>query len=88
MNKSNTKKAQVQGTDAPVSQVPRETKSTDTNRDQVKSWLEKDLKMAISLLTALYTDPDLLNAIADFMHGRIMNDKAKQALENQTDLPL
>lgn len=43
--------------------------------DQVEAWMKKDMACAISLLNALYSDPDMLRSIATFMMGRFSNAK-------------
>lgn len=45
-----------------------------------KEWLKNDLARSISCLQAIYSDPDLLHCVADFMLGRLIN--AKQASES------
>lgn len=52
----------------------------DVTIEHVRNWLKHDLSSAISCLTAMNTDPDLLESIAIFMHGRFVNSEAKKAL--------
>lgn len=76
MNTKNNQGVQVPGTEdatqAAVSTIDVET---------VTEYLKKDLAVAISCLNALYSDPDLLNHMAHFMHGRFANAKAKEELK-------
>lgn len=46
----------------------------------VKQYLITDLSKAIACLNAIQSDPDLLDNLAHFMHGRFIN--AKHAEEN------
>lgn len=67
-------------------EVPAQGAETSKNlvdQAQIRMWLVKDLGTAISCLSAIHSDPDMLNALADFMLGRINN--AKNAQANQTD---
>lgn len=43
------------------------------NVETVKGYLNKDLSIAISCLQAIQSDPDLLQTMAVFMHGRMIN---------------
>lgn len=61
MEKSNSKFEDAKG----ASTIPTVT--------QVNEWLKADLGRAIACLNALYSDPDLLQAMAVFMHGRFVN---------------
>lgn len=56
-----------------------------TQQDVVRM-LKRDLPMAINCLDAIYSDPDLLESLATFMHGRYMNNLNKQELEKQRKL--
>lgn len=49
----------------------------EINKKNIGQWLKRDLSSAISLLNALYSDPDLLDQITVFMLGRIENQKLK-----------
>lgn len=55
---------------------------------KIKEWMKRDLGFAISFLQALYTDPDMMDAVAQFMHGRLLNHKNQEALKNQTKLDI
>lgn len=39
----------------------------------ITEYLKKDLSVAISCLTAIQSDQDLMNHLAQFMHGRFIN---------------
>lgn len=54
---------------------------TDISVNTITEYLKKDLSIAISCLNAIQSDPDLINHLAQFMHGRFIN--AKHAEENQ-----
>lgn len=57
-------------------------------REQVGEWLKKDIGAALSLINAIHTDQDLQNSMADFMFGRLMNARNREALKAQPELPL
>lgn len=57
---------------------------TDVN--QVREFLKRDLSAAIHMLEAVYRDQDTLNALADYLHGRLMNAKQKHELSKQPEL--
>lgn len=63
----------AQGADTQEVQVP-----------QVKEWLKRDLSLALHVLEAVYSDPDLMDQVAVFMAGRIQNAKNRKA---QAPLP-
>lgn len=71
MNNKNTQN----GTPAPGAAVPEIT------TEKVTEYLKHDLSVAISCLTAIQSDPDLLQHMAIFMHGRMTNHQNKQVLE-------
>lgn len=54
-----------------VSAQGAETQPID--KENVTKWLKKDIASSISLLNAVYTDPDLMDHIATFMLGRFEN---------------
>lgn len=53
---------------------------SEITQQAVKQYLVKDLSIAISCLNAIQSDPDLLEHLAQFMHGRFVN--AKHAEQN------
>lgn len=46
--------------------------------ETVRGYLKKDLSVSVSCLNAILSDPDLLDQVAHFMHGRWQNSKHKQ----------
>jgi hypothetical protein len=60
-----------QNTSAPAQGAESESLTVET----VKKYLTKDLSIAISCLNAIQSDPDLLEHLAHFMHGRFVNAK-------------
>jgi len=44
---------------------------------KVQEWMKRDISFAISLLNAIYSDPDLMESVAHFMLGRLNNSKNK-----------
>lgn len=76
MNDKNQNGSQAQGASQPITV------------GQIQGYLKNDLGIAIRCLDAIYTDPDLLQALAEFMHGRLMNAKHKKDLEAQQEIPL
>lgn len=75
--KTNNNGKEAQGAELP----------TLTQPDIVR-WLKRDLPTAINCLDAIYSDPDMLDALATFMHGRYMNSKHKEELKKQAELEL
>lgn len=71
MKKTETNGSSAQGVDEPI------TVKT------IEGYLKKDLQVAISCLEAMHSDPDLLRAMADFMHGRYLNNLNKKEVEKQ-----
>jgi len=59
---------------------------SDVDKNKVKEWLKRDLSVAISCLNALYSDPDLLDHMSDFMYGRLLNAKQKEAVDSIPEL--
>lgn len=55
----------------------------NTDQAQITKWLQHDLKTAIALLNAIYSDPYLMDQVATFLHGKITNyeNKNQQKLE-------
>jgi len=66
MNKTSNGKAS-QGAPTPTLEIPDVPK--------VVEWLNRDLSVAISCLSAIQSDPDLLNSLAVFMQGRLINSQ-------------
>lgn len=48
------------------------------NKKVIETWMKKDLGNAIALLNAIYSDPDLLEVMAGFMQGRMINSEMKK----------
>jgi len=63
MSNQNTSTAEAQGAPAVLT------------LDQVEKYLVKDIAVAISCLSAIQSDPDLLRSMAAFMLGRLENSK-------------
>lgn len=53
------------------------------DKNKIKEWMKRDLGFAINLLNAIYSDPDMCDALAEFMIGRFENAKAKEELAKQ-----
>lgn len=68
MEKINSNRTAAQGAAVP----------TPPDAQTVREWAKKDIGLAIGVLNAIYSDPDLLNSVADWIHGRIMNDHNKK----------
>lgn len=49
----------------------------------VKEWTKRDIGLAIGVLNAIYSDPDLCNSMAEWIHGRIMNDYNRKVNGNK-----
>jgi len=49
--------------------------------ETVREYLNKDLSVAIQCLNAIQSDPDLMETMAHWMHGRWMN--AQNSQENK-----
>lgn len=81
MKNNTSKSAEAPGAEA----TP---KTEDVNIEVIKVWLEKDLRFAVSLLTAIHSDPDLIASVATFMFGRLQNQKQKTELDKLHDDPL
>lgn len=72
-------KKKVNGVKAPGAEAP-------VTLQDVKTWLKKDIAVAVSCLNAIHTDPDLQEHIASFMFGRLQNAQQKKAMESQPNL--
>jgi len=68
-----------------VSEAP----GAEVTPEQIKQYLQKDLSIALACLHAIYSDPDLLRLLADFMHGRQVNyiNAEKAAHQERLDHP-
>lgn len=65
------------------------TEDSEATAKNIRKWLERDLNCAVSCLTAIHSDRDLLDAMAVFMAGRFANHKAQMELKkSQPELPL
>jgi len=51
--------------------------------DQVKKWLALDLGSAAMSINAILSDPDILNQVAMFLHGKFENEQARKKLDIQ-----
>lgn len=68
--KEQTKNAEtVPGTDDAIAEA--------ITFETVRNYLKKDLSIALSCMNAIMSDPDLLDSVAHFMHGRWQNAKHK-----------
>lgn len=56
--------------------------------EQVRQWVKRDCNNALLLLEAIYRDPNTLDAVSEYLHGRHMNAVHKQELDNQKELDL
>lgn len=56
--------------------------------DQVRGYVKDDIARALNLLDSVYRDVNTMNALADFLHGRLMNAYNAEALKKQTELEL
>lgn len=64
-----------------------QTKRIVTLQD-AQTWLKRDLQICIACLDAIYKDPNTLNALAEFLHGRYLNNLHQEELKNQTELEI
>lgn len=48
------------------------------DREKVGKWLKHDIAVAISILNAIHSDPDLMRLVGDFLYGRIENSRVTQ----------
>lgn len=53
---------------------------------KVREMCKRDLGVALTMLEAIYRDENTLNAVADYLHGRMVNEKNRQELKKQTEL--
>lgn len=53
---------------------------------EVREFVKRDCNAALLLLDAIYRDPNTLDAVADYLHGRYMNSKHKEELSKQQPL--
>lgn len=56
--------------------------------EEVREFIKRDLNACINMLDAIYRDQATLEMLADVLHGRYMNAKHKQELQNQTKLEI
>lgn len=49
----------------------------------VEGYLKKDLSVAIFCLQAIHDDPDLLQSMAVFMHGRMLNFQQSKTVQEE-----
>lgn len=77
MKKTSPQEVSAQGADSstPIPDV-----------DTIKGWLKDDLGRSISCLTAIHTDAELLNAMAEFMQGRIINHRNLQEIAKSQEV--
>lgn len=68
------------------SQGESQPKATFT-LEEVKTFVKRDVNSAILLLDAIYRDPNTLDAVAEYLHGRYMNAKHKEELSKQLVIP-
>lgn len=59
-----------------------------TTVEDVRTFLKKDLSTCIHMLDAIYRDVNTFNALADYLHGRLMNAKHQEELKKQQELDL
>lgn len=79
MDKNNVKVAgNGQGPDFSKLEVPSIAK--------VREMLKRDLGIALNVLDAVYSDENTLNACADYLHGRMLNEKNRDLLKKQTKI--
>lgn len=57
-----------------------------TSLPQVREFLKRDLSTAIHMLDAVYRDANTLNALADYLYGRLQNLKNQEELKKQPQL--
>lgn len=55
---------------------------------KVREMLKRDLGVAVTVLDAVYRDPNTLNSLADFLHGRMLNEKNREEIKKQGKLDL
>lgn len=53
---------------------------------EVRDFVKRDINAAIMCLDAIYKDPNTLDALADYLHGRYMNAKHSEELAKQSKL--
>lgn len=64
MNKTNTPESSTPGVETPK-----------LTQELIVKYLNRDLSVAISCLTAIQSDPDLMESLATFMLGRVQNSQ-------------
>jgi len=47
----------------------------------IKTYLQKDIGLAVGCLNAILSDPDMLESLAQFMYGRYLNASHKPKTE-------
>lgn len=65
-------------TNSPVTPEAQGASGVVVDREKIKEWLKHDLGAAISCLNAIYSDPPMLDSLAEFMYGRFSNAKAEK----------
>lgn len=53
------------------------TLGVEVSPKQIAEFLKKDLAIAINCLSAIHSDPDMMDSLAAFMYGRYLNFKNK-----------
>lgn len=79
MDKNQEQVSNGQGPDYTKFEVPPVTK--------VRELVKKDLSVCLNLLEAIYRDENTLNAVADYLHGRMVNEKNRQEIKKQAEIP-
>jgi len=59
-----------------------------TTIEDVRRYAKQDLSLCLHFLEAIYRDESTLNAISDYLHGRLMNELHRKELQKQKDLDL
>lgn len=65
-----------------------ESAKKDWTVAEIKKFIDRDLVAIAYLVDAIRQNPDTVEIIATFLHGRWMNAKHKEELQAQTELDL
>lgn len=67
--------------------VPGAGSSAVLTEVQVKDMLKRDLSACVFMLDAIYKDQDIVDLLAQVMHGKYMNARHKAELDLQSKVP-
>lgn len=77
-----------QGASAQGANVSQEEAMKKVTLPQVKEFLKRDLNVCLHLLDSVYRDQATLDALAEFLYGRLQNDLHRKDLEKQGKIEL